>query len=494
MPRVFISHSSHDRNIVERDIIAPLHNHGIKTWYSRDAIQTAGEWKRKITEGLERCEWFVVVLSSHSVKSKWVEIEVEWALTNREGKVIPILIEDCDPRALDPRLPSIHYEDFRENPEDAQKRVIITVSTGRKPSEAPPKKSRRPLLIGGGLIALLLIVITGLVFIASGGKKPTAPANDDNSAANPGKTPANDAAVVPAGPTGAQKLVNDIQVSKLKAASLDSFLSYAAAHGIKHSLRKHLNVDPADMNAEQLAGLEVEADMLGSHAVISVSSYRQFGYIMFLDARNNALVLEDDNFESDIQNIQFMNFGEKALPNAIVEVQYTTVRGTGIYGSSVKIYTLTGEQVRLSLDKPYFERNSGWGAFPEEEVEFKTRNIYDINPRTSLCEIRTIGSAVAISFDENDEPKAIKRVDGGNVIAYHPLKDEFYVWNPRSGQFVRKNGRDMAGQGYMTSAYEDYAKKPAGEWLHKPVPVKEGRSLLDLLYDESQTGDTEQDE
>ena len=38
MPRVFISHSSLDREFVERELIPLVRDHGIDTWYSRDDI------------------------------------------------------------------------------------------------------------------------------------------------------------------------------------------------------------------------------------------------------------------------------------------------------------------------------------------------------------------------------------------------------------------------------------------------------------------------
>lgn len=63
MARVFVSHSSLDRDLVEREIIAPLRQHGVETWYSKDSIETASEWEGRIRQGLKTCDWFLVVLS-----------------------------------------------------------------------------------------------------------------------------------------------------------------------------------------------------------------------------------------------------------------------------------------------------------------------------------------------------------------------------------------------------------------------------------------------
>ncbi len=86
MARVFISHSSLDREFVELNIIAPLRAHGVETWYSSDSIETADEWAMKIIEGLKSCDWFLVAMSPRSVESKWVQREVHWAMERREGR------------------------------------------------------------------------------------------------------------------------------------------------------------------------------------------------------------------------------------------------------------------------------------------------------------------------------------------------------------------------------------------------------------------------
>lgn len=124
MPRVFISHSSLDRDFVERQIIAPLRSHGIETWYSKDSIETAAEWEKKIREGLRSCDWFLVVMTPRSVASKWVQREVFWAMERREGRIIPVLLETCDPEDLHLGLLPIQYIDFRQEVEAARRKLL----------------------------------------------------------------------------------------------------------------------------------------------------------------------------------------------------------------------------------------------------------------------------------------------------------------------------------------------------------------------------------
>ena len=111
--RVFVSHSTRDRDFVEREIIGHLEKSGIKTWYSKLDIQTASEWERSILRGLESCEWFLVVMSPRSSSSDWVKDELHWAIDKRPNRIIPVLMEDCNLRDFHIRMARIQYVDFR---------------------------------------------------------------------------------------------------------------------------------------------------------------------------------------------------------------------------------------------------------------------------------------------------------------------------------------------------------------------------------------------
>ena len=115
MPKVFISHSSKDRSFIEKDLKPGLNQYGIETWYSNEDIHTAEAFERMIKKGLEQCDWFLVVLTKNAVKSDWVTTELHWALENRKGHVIPLLLRTCDPSDIDLRLGRIHYVDFRKD-------------------------------------------------------------------------------------------------------------------------------------------------------------------------------------------------------------------------------------------------------------------------------------------------------------------------------------------------------------------------------------------
>ncbi|MFO0912562.1 MAG: TIR domain-containing protein [Pirellulales bacterium] len=134
MPHVFVSHASQDHDVIYARIVQLLNEHGLTTFYSRDSILGAQEWEKRIREGLEDCPWFLVALSPNSVKSEWVQAEVGWALVNRRGRLIPVLVGDCRPEDCNLRLCQIQYVDLRADHPEARKALIdILQNSGTEP-------------------------------------------------------------------------------------------------------------------------------------------------------------------------------------------------------------------------------------------------------------------------------------------------------------------------------------------------------------------------
>lgn len=69
---VFLSHSGEDRQFGD-ELAVVLGRHGVPVWYSATNIQGAQQWHDEIGSALERCDWFLVVLSPASVQSMWVK-------------------------------------------------------------------------------------------------------------------------------------------------------------------------------------------------------------------------------------------------------------------------------------------------------------------------------------------------------------------------------------------------------------------------------------
>lgn len=123
-PRVFISHSTKNRDFVEMVLLPLFKCHGIDVWYAKDSIQTSSQWERDILQGLRDCEWFLVVLTPEAAQSEWVKDEIHWAMTYRWGKIIPVLAGDCDLLELHLRLPRVQCVDFRTEVNEAGRRLL----------------------------------------------------------------------------------------------------------------------------------------------------------------------------------------------------------------------------------------------------------------------------------------------------------------------------------------------------------------------------------
>jgi hypothetical protein len=124
LPKVFICHSSGDRDIVEREIVDLLESHGLSTWYSKHDIRTADEWERSILRALNECDWFLVALSQRALQSQWVRSEVHWAVEFRWGKIVPVMLEPSSPIDMHLRLSQVQYVDFGEDRETARRKLL----------------------------------------------------------------------------------------------------------------------------------------------------------------------------------------------------------------------------------------------------------------------------------------------------------------------------------------------------------------------------------
>ncbi|ACK72656.1 TIR protein [Gloeothece citriformis PCC 7424] len=112
----FLSHSSQDHEFISK-LVNELRRHGIPLWYSKTNIIGAQQWHDEIGSALRRCDWFLVVLSTNSVKSMWVKRELIFALQQKrfENRIVPILYESCDFESFSWVLPSFQIIDFRED-------------------------------------------------------------------------------------------------------------------------------------------------------------------------------------------------------------------------------------------------------------------------------------------------------------------------------------------------------------------------------------------
>ena len=178
-PRVFISHATADRTFVESQLIPCLNERQIETWYSKTDIQGGDNWHASIAEGLDECDWFLVVLSPTACNSKWVRHEVEWALSQRDGRLVPVMYQDCDPASLHFALGALQYIDFRPNYDLAKSQLVAKlVGEPARQASASSRRTwtvgRRPMLVSAAVAAILCVAVV-LWFVKSRQPAPMHP-------------------------------------------------------------------------------------------------------------------------------------------------------------------------------------------------------------------------------------------------------------------------------------------------------------------------------
>jgi TIR domain len=108
MREVFLSHASQDHAKATRlrDVLV---SQGVSVWFSPHHLQGADQWIDEIGKALDRCDWFMVLLTPHAVRSMWVQREFKYALIEKRfhGRIIPLLFKKCRVRSLSWTLPQL---------------------------------------------------------------------------------------------------------------------------------------------------------------------------------------------------------------------------------------------------------------------------------------------------------------------------------------------------------------------------------------------------
>lgn len=137
-PIAFISHSSADKVSVE-DLARGLATNGVEPWYSGWEIGPGDSIVAKISEGLGRCDAFIIVVSGNSVNSKWVGEELNSAVVDRierQTKIIPVRLDASPVPRIINHLRWVDLQPLEENIADLVK-AIYGVTDKPAVGEAP---------------------------------------------------------------------------------------------------------------------------------------------------------------------------------------------------------------------------------------------------------------------------------------------------------------------------------------------------------------------
>lgn len=85
----FVSHSSHDAAIAKR-INDDLRKNGVNSWYAPEDLKIGDRFRLQIDESIKLHDKLLLILSGSSVRSTWVESEVEAALEHERHRLLDI--------------------------------------------------------------------------------------------------------------------------------------------------------------------------------------------------------------------------------------------------------------------------------------------------------------------------------------------------------------------------------------------------------------------
>ena len=126
--KIFLSHSSKDKDFV-RKLANDLKSRQVPIWFDEWELQVGDSLNSRISDGIKESGWLAIVISNNSIKSKWVEKELNAALSEELEKkqvfVLPILIEDCEiPLFLKDKLFADFRKDYNSGLNSLLKRLI----------------------------------------------------------------------------------------------------------------------------------------------------------------------------------------------------------------------------------------------------------------------------------------------------------------------------------------------------------------------------------
>jgi len=98
MPRVFLSHSSKDKDFV-RELYRRLTRDGVDCFFDSESIGWGDNWVRALERALDDCSDIVFVLSPDFCNSEWIEVERTSSIADDPSglkhKIRPLLLRDC---------------------------------------------------------------------------------------------------------------------------------------------------------------------------------------------------------------------------------------------------------------------------------------------------------------------------------------------------------------------------------------------------------------
>ncbi|MBV8067844.1 MAG: TIR domain-containing protein, partial [Candidatus Eremiobacteraeota bacterium] len=124
-PRIFVSYSDKDRDLVDERIVKPLEAARYNVFFAARTLEGGQSWSDEISQALREADRVVVVVSANAVQSRGVRDEVRFALTLQSSdaaatRIYPVRLDESKPSDIDYRLASLQYRNLDSDDAVAQ--------------------------------------------------------------------------------------------------------------------------------------------------------------------------------------------------------------------------------------------------------------------------------------------------------------------------------------------------------------------------------------
>jgi WD40 repeat protein len=110
MADAFLSYARGDADIV-RSIHSAMESDGREVWVDWEGIPPTAEWMAEIYAAIEAADYFVFVISPHSVTSEVCRLEIDHALGHNK-RIVPLLVHPVDEALLNPEVAKLNWIAF----------------------------------------------------------------------------------------------------------------------------------------------------------------------------------------------------------------------------------------------------------------------------------------------------------------------------------------------------------------------------------------------
>jgi len=120
--KIFISYSSKDKDFVSK-LASEIENQGYSIWLDEKELIAGDYLPKTVGKAIETSKVSIIVLSRHSISSKWVQYEISQATSRMikgQMRLIPVLIDDT---VMPPELTGLVFVDFRKSFDEGLRKV-----------------------------------------------------------------------------------------------------------------------------------------------------------------------------------------------------------------------------------------------------------------------------------------------------------------------------------------------------------------------------------